>query len=360
MRSKEIRLLVTALLVSCTLAACGGGGATPVGTLATAESLIPMGTAPTYSMSSVGIRAGAPAYVNRPAITRLIWAPGLDQGYDHQGLTYFDGTVYVSAYEYRTGACRVFAVSPADGTTTGYFDLPDSCHHAGGLTMMGKENGKDIIVVSDTWALYQIDLSKALQLKSAKSEALLSVVHLQNEGAVTLRGSFVDFDGTCLWIGTSEATNAANAMAYKLDPNIFTDYNGQTVNRSSKKGSARLVKSSVPIPFIGNGMAFDTKGALWITSSNSKNGIIYKLDPGKGCSAHVVPATSTEPANYYCLVPGTLSNPPHYNVPIGTEDLSFDETGRLWTLSEAGCMHWPGWRYSYPFVYQIDTSKLNE
>jgi hypothetical protein len=312
-----------------------------------------LGTKPTYiNMSTVGIPSTAPAYANKSAITECIWAPQLDDGYDHQGLTYLDGTIYVAAYQTENSniaACRVFAVSATDGSQTGYFDLPDTCSHAGGLTMMGKENGKDIIVLSDTYVLYKIDLAKALELKSATGDALLSVVYLSKtaEDGLLMKGSFVDFDGTNLWIGTSEPDNAANALAYQLDTDIFTKYKDQTVSRST----TNLVKASIPIPLIANGMTFDSPGNMWITSTNSKHGILYKLDPTKGCS----PSSQTK-----CTIPGTTTLPPHYNIPIGSEDLSFDENGKLWTVSEAGCKHWQNWSYSYPFVYQIDTSKLVE
>jgi streptogramin lyase len=149
-------------------------------------------------------------------------------------------------------------------------------------------------------------------------------------------------------------------MAYKLDSNIFIDYRGQTVSRLTTNGSVPLVNASIPIPLIANGMTFDADGNLWITSSNSKNGVLYKLDKSKGCNATMIPATLITPAIYDCIEPGNASNPPRYNVPIGTEDLSFDETGQLWTVSEAGCKNYTSWSYSYPLIYRIDTSKIVE
>lgn len=316
-----------------------------------------LGTEPTYKMSKVGILEGKPAYANASAINRSIWVPNLDKGYDPQGLTYLNGTVFVSAYQTedtKSAECRVFALSATDGTQTGYFDLPhvvaqtDICNHAGGLTMMGKENGKDIIVLADTYALFKIDLSKALASNKAEGDALLAVVHLSktaDKNGLIMKGSFIDFDSTNLWIGTSDADNAENALAYQLDANLFTSYNGQTVSRETPN----LVKSQIPIPLIANGMTFDADKNLWITSSRSTVGILYKLDRTKGCKA----SSETK-----CIIPGTTTSPPHYNVPIGTEDMSFDEEGQLWTVSEAGCKNYPHWDYSYPLVYRIDTSKL--
>ena len=320
--------------------------------LATSVTTRILGTKPTtYKMSTVGIPDHASAHANAPAINRSIWAPKLDDGYDPQGLTYLNGTLFVSAYQTentKNAECRVFAVSATDGTQTGYFDLPTTCKHAGGLTMMDKEGGKDILVLADTYALYKIDLSKALANNTATGEALLAVVYLSSTAdtkGLLMKGSFIDFDGTNLWIGTSESDNAENALAYQLDANLFSSYNGQTVSRATPN----LVKSIIPIPMIANGMTFDADKNLWITSSRSTVGILYKLDRTKGCKA----SSETK-----CIIPGTTTSPPHYNVPIGTEDMSFDEEGQLWTVSEAGCKNYPHWDYSYPLVYRIDTTKL--
>jgi len=309
----------------------------------------PLGTAPTYlQLNVVGILTTAPAHKNKPAITKNIWVPQLDQGYDPQGLAYNKGVIYVSAYNsHAEGGCRVFAINSVTGATEGYFDMPSSCHHAGGLTMIGQELGRDILVVADTYTLYKIDVAKALELKSADdgTAALLATVKLSKEGTGPLmKGSFIDFDKTYIWLGTNATEDIDNSRAYKLAPDIFTQYNGSTIDKS-------VAKTSIPIPLLANGMGIDNDGAMWITGSNSQHGILYKLDITKGCQA----SSATE-----CIVPGSNTSPPHYNIPIGSEDLSFDENGKLWTVSESGCLQWRSWLYSYAFVYQIDTSKLLE
>ena len=285
----------------------------------------PLGTAPTYlQLNVVGILTTAPAHKNKPAITKNIWVPQLDKEYDPQGLTYNKGVIYVSAYKSTTeGGCRVFAINSVTGATEGYFDMPSSCHHAGGLTMIGQELGRDILIVADTYALYKIDVAKALELKSADdgTAALLATVKLSKEGSGLMKGSFIDFDGTDIWLGTNATEDSDNPRAYKLNPDIFTQYNGSTIDKS-------VAITSIPIPLLANGMGIDHDGAMWVTGSNSEHGILYKLDINKGCHAN----SKTE-----CIVPGSNTSPPHYNIPIGSEDLSFDETGKLWTLSESGC-----------------------
>jgi hypothetical protein len=47
-----------------------------------------------------------------------------------------------------------------------------------------------------------------------------------------------------------------------------------------------------------------------------------------------------------------------FAMPAGVEDLSFDSTGALWTLSEAGSRKWSKWATHYPLVIRIDVSKL--
>src|SRR5262245_9359895 len=57
---------------------------------------------------------------NLGAIDRLIWMPGLDAGWDPQGLAVAQGSLFVSAYrsgrfdQYR-GPCRVFRLDPNTG-----------------------------------------------------------------------------------------------------------------------------------------------------------------------------------------------------------------------------------------------------
>jgi hypothetical protein len=77
------------------------------------------GIAPSYGPKTVS------AVPNAAAIMRRIWLPGLDAGYDPQGLAVDGGGIYVSAYRsdslgVRRGPCRVIRIDletggPADG-----------------------------------------------------------------------------------------------------------------------------------------------------------------------------------------------------------------------------------------------------
>jgi hypothetical protein len=285
--------------------------------LAHASASEPLGPKPAY------IFGGVSAVPNQQAIPKTIWAPGLDDGYVPQGLTIAPGQVLIAGYKstdpkISTGPCRVFSVSTKDGRQSGYFDLPDDCGHAGGLALLGDGT----IVVSDTRTLYKIDLNKALLSKNT-SDSLLSVVKLGGG----LKGSFVDFDGTDLWVGSSEK-DSTKAKAYRLSLSIFDRFNG----KSSMKEDMAL--SSIAIPSEANGMAFDRQGSLWIASSNSKFGLLHRINPKTG---------------------EVLAQ---FEMVIGIEDLGFDAEGKLWSVSEAGSKRWSKWAKTYPVIFQIDTTLL--
>jgi sugar lactone lactonase YvrE len=99
---------------------------------------------------------------NERAITRRIWAPGLDDGYDPQGAAYIAGSLLVSAYQstalsHSKGPCRVFRVDASTGRQTGSFDVPAPCGHAGGLAV----TSDGTIYVVDTHDVFILRLDGA-------------------------------------------------------------------------------------------------------------------------------------------------------------------------------------------------------
>jgi hypothetical protein len=277
----------------------------------------PIGDKPSYLWGSIS------SVPNQDAIRATIWAPGLDEGYVPQGLAHIDSTILVASYKSTdpkvgTGPCRVFAVSTATGKQTGYFDMPEDCGHAGGLVMI--DSGT--VIVSDTRMLYKIDLRRALEAKLALP-ALLSVAKLSG----LVKGSFVDFDGRDVWVGSSEKT-PEKARAFRLSLQIFKeDGKTATINETA-------ALSSIPIPTEANGLAFDKKGEMWISASSSKFGALYRLNANTGAILG------------------------KYDVVIGIEDLSFDQEGSLWSVSEAGSRRWAKWSHTFPVIFRIDVAKL--
>src|SRR6201987_2013330 len=112
-----------------------GAYAAPVVIAAAEISPVPIaGIAPSYGPKTVS------AVPNAAAIGRRIWLPGLDAGYDPQGLAVDGGAIYVSAYRsdslgVRRGPCRVIRIDLETGGSTGYVDMPSPCGHAGGLSV---------------------------------------------------------------------------------------------------------------------------------------------------------------------------------------------------------------------------------
>jgi DNA-binding beta-propeller fold protein YncE len=252
-----------------------------------------------------------------------MWMPGLDDGFVPQGLTVYGDYVLVAAYrsadpKVNSGPCRVFRVDRATGKEAGAFDMPDgACGHGGGLAYLG--NG--MLLLADTKVLYRIDLAKALA--SGKAEgAITGTVKLAGE----LRGSYAAFDGKDAWIGTW-TKEAPKSRMYRLDPRLFDDYDGRTVNEE------RAVES-IPVPLEAQGAAFDRDGNVWISASNSRWGFLYRLDRKTGS----VKAT--------------------HDMVVGIEDLEFDSDGKLWAVSESGSRKYMHWKTHFPVIFQIDVAKL--
>jgi hypothetical protein len=275
-----------------------------------------LGARPTY------LEQATHAVPNAAALRHRIWTPALDDGYVPQGLTSAGGFLYVSSYKptpdlkANTGPCRVFRIEQATGRITGGFDIPaGTCTHSGGLAYVG--NGK--LMLADTRALFLVDLERALA--SGTSAGASKSVKIAGQ----LRGSYATFDGKDAWIGTW-TKDAAAARMFRLDPRLFDDHDGQTVQEE------RAVES-IPVPLEAQGAAFDKQGDLWVSASNGKWGKLYRLDRQGKVQAQ-------------------------YEMVAGLEDLTVDDQGRLWGLSESGTRKYMHWDTRFPFLFQIDTGAL--
>lgn len=292
--------------------------------LAGGLALCGIGDAAEVLGSKPGYLASGPSPVPNPqAVTRMIWAPGLDEGYVPQGLTPAEGAVLLSAYrsadpKVSTGPCRVFRLDPRTGAHSGYFDLPPDCGHAGGLAYLGKGS----LVVADTRRLYRIEMHKAFEERSARN-ALQSAVRLGGE----VKGAFAAFDGKDLWVGVYDRDEAKSKL-YRFPLSIFEEFNGK--GRLTEERAL----AALPVPKEAQGAAFDHAGNLWTTSSGSRFGRLHKLDPKSG----EVRAA--------------------YEMAIGIEGIGFDEEGKLWSVSEAGSRRWSRWTSTFPIVFQVEVEKL--
>ena len=269
----------------------------------------PLGVAPIYTKRQIS------KVPNDPAITRHIWAPGLEDGYVPQGLSIVAGVLYVSGYRSEDkkqdrGPCRLYRVDMTTGQTTGYLDLPASCGHAGGLA----KGSAGRLFVADTRTLYEVELAEPGHPMLGR---VLRTIKLTGD----VKGSFAAGSADAIWLGSF--AREPGAKLFKIP---FAKLNAEV-------GQSDAVQS-VLLPTKAQGAAFDATGRLWITRSSSKFGELLRLDPMSGA----VQA--------------------RYAMPIGVEDLSFDNNGRLWTLSEAGSKRWLHWPTFFPVVFQVDINKL--
>lgn len=284
----------------------------------TANAMEVLGKKPSHL---VGVPSAVP---NEAAITKKIWAPGIDDGYVPQGIAWADGAVYLSAYRSMNpkvdkGPCRIFKVAAEDGRTLGQYDLPEGCGHAGGLAYAGK----GLLVVADARRLYAIDLSTAFSA-GGTSNAIVASVALHG----ALKGSFADFDGASVFIGAFEK-DPAKAKGHLLPLAILDTYNGKSVDET-------VATRSIPLPPEAQGAAFDKAGNLWITSSNSRFGQLSRVD----------------------IETGQIQS--RFKMVIGIEDIAFDDEGQLWSVSEAGALRWNTWSKTFPVLFRVDPGKLKE
>lgn len=261
-----------------------------------------------------------PAVPNDAAILSRIWAPGIDEGYVPQGVTVADGTLLVSGYrstdpKVGIGPCRVYRIEPVSGRTTGRFDMPPSCGHAGGMAYLGQ----GMLLVADTRKLYKIDLARAL---GGRDDFVVATLALGGD----MIGSLAGFDGKSIFIASSKK-DAGRARGFFLPLSLFDTHDGAVLTPAN---ASRILA----VPALAQGAAFDRDGALWMSFSNSRAGALKKLDAASGA---------------------VLAS---YDMVIGVEDISFDAQGRLWTVSEAGSLRWSRWSHAYPVLFSIDPARL--
>jgi sugar lactone lactonase YvrE len=243
---------------------------------------------------------------NERAITRRIWAPGQDDGYDPQGAAYIAGSLLVSAYQstalsHSKGPCRVFRVDASTGRQTGSFDVPAPCGHAGGLAV----TSDGTIYVVDTHDVF------ILRLDGAFGPGAPAVRQLPLGPGLT--GGLAAADGTALWIGT-----------YVTDgPGRLYRFDAADLMGTAAPLTIDMATRSVEIPSYAQGAAFDPDGThVWISRSGIDWATLDELD----------------------LATGRLVA--RYPAPPGLEGLDLDAHGVLWTISEAGARRF----FSNPFV----------
>jgi len=286
---------------------------------------------PLPALSQIG--GESPIYTERalsatpldPAIRQRHWAPGLNQGYVPQGLTYTRGTLFVGTYlstepQTNRGPAKIFAVDPKNGAVIGGFDLPASIGHADGLA--ATPDGGLLYLADNGRALYAFDLPRSLQAGTAI--AVGEPRKLDKDPA--LGSNFLSFDGKLLWFGRYSRDDAS-ARLIAADPTTL--FGGST----QPFRAAEAVRS-LPLPFHAQGATFDAQGNLWISASNGRMGRLYRIDTQTGA---------------------VLAQ---HEAMAGLEDLARGEDGLLWGSGEAGSQRWNSWATFYPLLFSFDPALL--
>ena len=259
---------------------------------------------------------------NADAIASRIWMPALDAGFVPQGLTVAGNHVLVAAYRSTShrrsrGESRVFAVDTRSGDLVGEIRLPDDVGHPGGLA----NDRRGTLFVADRGKLYRIDLAQALADGDAQT-AILGRADVDRE----IGPSFLAWHADHLWFGPYERHGEPRLYRYPV-AEVFP-----------KTGSVYLTADddvhSIPIDVRTQGAAFDAEGRLWLSQSGSDGGVVQRLDAGTGDLLDL------------------------FAVAAGIEDLSFDEAGMLWSVSEAGSLRWRHWETYFPLIFSLDVGRL--
>jgi sugar lactone lactonase YvrE len=305
------------------LAACAG-----LAGIGLAAIALPVMPAESEGAAILGARPGyGPAMVSTPpnqgAIAKRIWTPGLDGGYNAQGLAVAGGSIFISAYrsdspDIHRGPCRVFRVDPANGGTTGQVDVPPPCGHAGGLAVVGDHG----LYVADTHTLFAADLAGIFD-----GPARFRAIPL-GPGVI---GGLAVSGRDAIWLGSYREDGPGRLYRFTTAA-LDRLPEGVTLNASD-------AAAQIAIPSHAQGAAIDAAGRLWVARSDLRWGELDRLDVATGRVER------------------------EYQAAPGIEGIAFDADGRLWAVSEAGARHYyDSWRGLvlpfYPLIFAVDTERL--
>ncbi len=256
--------------IAVAVALIGAGGLSSPGRDRVAVDRAILGTRPGYGPDAVG---NVP---NLAAIDRLIWMPGLDAGWDPQGLAFAEGSLYVSAYRsdhfwQDRGPCRVFRLDPASGRQTGYFDIPPPCGHAGGLAYAEPAT----LFIADTRTLFAVSLRTAF----AGSAPAFHILRLGRG----VGGAFAVSGQDSIWLGAYRQGRPGRMLKYEV-----------AALRSLPNDAvltADMATAALTISSYAQGAAVDRSGRVWVSRSEIAWGILDRLDRTTGRIEALLPGS---------------------------------------------------------------------
>ena len=276
-----------------------------------------LGTPPNYGPAAIS------EVPNAAAITRRIWMPGLEDGYNAQGLAVAGGSVLVAAYrsdspDVRRGPCRVFRVDSTTGSATAQVDVPSPCGHAGGLAIADRR-----LYLADTRTLFMADLDGMFDGPPPRFRTIPL--------GPGVTGALAVSEMEAIWLGTYREDGPGRLFRF-MTAALDRLADGTVLNASD-------AASQIAIPSHAQGAAIDTAGRLWVARSTLRWGELDRLD----------------------VTSGKVER--EYQAPPGIEGIAFDAAGRLWAVSEAGARHYyDSWRGLvlpfYPLIFALDPAKL--
>jgi hypothetical protein len=256
---------------------------------------------------------------------RFPWI-GRDQGMVGQGVAWHDGTVLHSVYPKpgyaKEGECARVAVNDATtGDPLGQFLLPSDIKHAGGLAVIC--DGE--VLVSDTHVIYRIDLNKAMKDGNCDN-AVLGRRELDG-----IHGSTVACDPATGQVFIAEYSKSdSGGTGHYFDAGTLLG-KGESAPLSPRD-AARTIK----LPSYVQGAAWDKAGNLWLSRSQLSWGELVRVDPAQGRVLE------------------------RHDTVAGIEDIEFDGSGKLWSLSETGAQPYEYATAHFPEVFRLDVTRLDQ
>lgn len=222
-----------------------------------------------------------------------------------QSVCHFDDAVFVGAH-YNNAFCRVHKCDPLSGELLGFFQMGVADTHMGGMSVRASD-GTFWVNESN---IYRVDVDASLLAQSMVATLTYAVDGAPNLGST----QWVEVEGVEYLLITEWATSGTPYL-YLLAASEVVDGGAFTVGDEIKK---------LVLPLQVQGVAY-RDGLLYMGCSNTPSGGLIRV---MDFDTWVADGTDGESWSTYDT--GVSYIPPTEQL----EDLDFDESGNLWTVTE--------------------------